>query len=149
MEIASLQGMKCSELMKSDVECCKTDTHITDVARRMKEKNIGFMPVCDDDGVVIGAITDRDIVLRVLADQRDIGTTVVGDAMTNEVINCKPDDDVSYASQLMAEHQKSRMIVIDNNNHPVGVISLSDIAKSESDSATQTLSSIAQREAHH
>jgi CBS domain-containing protein len=134
--------------MKTDVECCRTDTAISDVAQRMKTENIGFMPVCDNNDVVIGTITDRDIVMRVLADGRDVGSTTAGDVMTHEVVSCSPDDDVDTASELMAEHQKSRMIVCDGSNRVIGVISLSDVAKSQGDHASFTLSSIARREAH-
>jgi len=113
----------------------------------MRDANVGFLPVCDSTKKVLGAITDRDIALRIVAENRP-PTTAVGDVMTREVIACRPDDEVTRAEQLMGKHQKSRMICTDQEGRLLGVISLSDIAQVEEPSrASQTMKQVTEREA--
>jgi len=139
--------MLCSELMKNGVECLTETDTIQDAARRMRDLNVGFLPVCDSTRKVLGAITDRDIALRIVAESRP-PTTSVGDVMTREVIACRPDDEVTRAEQLMGKHQKSRMICTDQEGRLLGVISLSDIAQVEEPSrASQTMKQVTEREA--
>jgi CBS domain-containing protein len=117
-------------------------------AERMRSDNIGFLPVCDASGRVVGTITDRDIAMRVVADERPPHTRVE-DVMTHEVIACSPSDDVHRAEQLMGKYNKSRIICVDDAGHPVGVISLSDIAQHESSEQTaRTMRRVTMREAH-
>src|SRR5881296_2422204 len=104
--------MRCEEIMKRDVECIAPMQPVQEAARRMRDANVGFLPVCDSTRKVLGAITDRDIALRIVAENRP-PTTVVGDVMTREVIACRPDDEVTRAEQLMGKHHKSRMICTD------------------------------------
>jgi CBS domain-containing protein len=140
--------MQCSELMKSDVECCKANESVQAVAERMRSRNIGFVPVCDEQGSVIGTITDRDLAMRVIAEQRSPDSTKAADVMSRDAIACKASDDLSVVEQLMSKHKKSRIICIDERRRPVGVISLSDIARVEtSGKASAILRSVAQREA--
>jgi len=140
--------MKCSELMKKDVECCEADDGVEEIAERMRSRNIGFLPVCDSSGKVIGTLTDRDLVLRVMAEHRDAGATSVSDVMTTEVVACKPADDLSVAEGLMSKHKKSRIMCLDERGRPAGVISLSDVARTETGGkASAILRSVAQREA--
>ena len=139
--------MRCEEIMKRDVECVEPTKPVQDAARRMRDANIGFLPVCDPSRKVLGAITDRDIAVRIVADGRP-PTTAVGDVMTREVIACRPDDDVRRAEQLMGRHHKSRMICTDEEGRLLGVISLSDIAQVEEASrASQTMKQVTEREA--
>lgn len=140
--------MNCSELMKTNVACCKASEPVENVAELMKSRNIGFVPICGDDGSVIGTLTDRDLTIRVLAEHRGASSTRAADVMTREVVCCRPDEDLSVAERLMSDHKKSRIICVDDQKHPVGVISLSDIA--DRDNAARSsglLSSISQREA--
>ncbi len=140
--------MKCRELMKTDVECCARDQSVDQSAKRMAERNIGFMPVCDGDGSVVGTVTDRDIALRVVGERRDPAKTKVADVMTPELVCCGPDDDIRKAEDLMARHRKSRIVVADEARHPLGVISLSDLVQVEdSTMAKKLLSSVSEREA--
>jgi len=103
--------------------------------------------VCDQALQVVGVITDRDIAIRVVASGRP-GSTAIRDVMTNEVVACKPGDDVSKAERMMGAHQKSRIMCIDDDGKLVGVISLSDIAQREdSEQAAETMKQVSQREA--
>jgi|SRR5687767_5512078 CBS domain-containing protein len=139
--------MRCREIMKSDVECVEPRATVQDAARRMRDEEIGFLPVCDDSMKVLGTVTDRDLTIRVLADGR-AATTAVRDVLTEECIACGPDDDLRKAEELMGRNHKSRIMCIDSDGRLVGVISLSDIAQREKgDKAAQTLREVSEREA--
>ena len=139
--------MRCEEIMKRDVQCVQPTDPVQVAARRMRDANIGFLPVCDSSKKVLGAITDRDIALRIVADGRP-PTTAIADVMTREVVACAPGDDVRRAEELMGKQHKSRMIVADDEWRLLGVISLSDIAQVEDASrASQTMKQVTEREA--
>lgn len=110
------------------VECCSRDDVVETVAERMKKRNIGFMPVCDDDGSAVGTLTDRDLAVRVLGERRDAGFTLVEEVMSLELVHCSPEDDLTVAEELMETSKKSRIVCLDERRRPVGIISLSDIA---------------------
>jgi CBS domain-containing protein len=139
--------MRCEQIMKKDVECVSQRDNVQDAARKMRDQNVGFLPVCEDGKRVVGAVTDRDIALRVCADNRSASSTLIGDIMTKQVVACRPQDDIHKAEKLMSEHHKSRMICIDDAGKIVGVLSLSDIAQHQTDEAAQTLKNVTTREA--
>jgi CBS domain-containing protein len=139
--------MICRELMKEHIECLDPADTIQTAARKMRAANVGFLPICDGAMRVIGALTDRDIVVRACADNLPM-STAVQDIMTAEIVACRPTDDVTRAEQLMSQKRKSRMLCIDNGGRLVGVISLSDIAQREDRGrAGETLRQVTQREA--
>jgi CBS domain-containing protein len=114
----------------------------------MRDHNVGFLPVVDSAAVVKGTLTDRDITVRVTADARPPDRLAVEAVMSREVIACGPEDDIATAEQLMVQFQKSRVLVTDESNHLRGVISLSDIAKHDTQHRSSvTLRHIADREA--
>lgn len=137
--------MLCSELMKADVECVSPQTPVKEAARKMREQNIGFLPVCDEAMRPIGTITDRDIAIRVVADDYSSNTPVEM-FITYEVISCSPDDDVSYARELMAQNRISRIICTNRRGRIEGIISLSDIVELDAVDAAKTLLEVAGRE---
>jgi CBS domain-containing protein len=140
--------MRCSELMKREVECCLEGSLVTEAAVAMRDHGIGFVPITSDDGVAIGTLTDRDIAVRVLAEGRAPDVTPVEEAMTREVIACSPDDELSVAEELMIRFQKSRIVCTDEARRIVGVISLSDVAElDEAGHAGAIAASVAMREA--
>ncbi|MBX3191061.1 MAG: CBS domain-containing protein [Labilithrix sp.] len=121
----------CREIMKTDVEPCRANDSAKHIAEIMRRRNVGFVPVCDESGAVVGAVTDRDLVLRVVAAARDPEKTSAADIMTHEVVSCSPDDPLSVVEDLMAKHKKSRIVCVDESRRPVGVVSLADIARVE------------------
>jgi CBS domain-containing protein len=140
--------MLCSDLMKRDVERCLDSALVTEAALTMRDRNIGFLPVCSPDGIVVGVVTDRDIVVRVLAARRLPGATRTSQIMTREIIACRPDDELAVAEDLMMRHRKSRMLCLDSERRIAGAISLSDIAKRESQPHAGVIAAaIASREA--
>ncbi len=141
--------MKCVDLMKSEVETFRENDLVNTIARRMRDVNIGFVPICDADGRPVGTLTDRDIALRVCAEDLRAGATRAADVMTREVVTCREADDLAWAEELMARHHKSRMMIVDDGGRLEGIISLSDIADEEDDArAAATLRQIAEREVH-
>jgi CBS domain-containing protein len=138
--------MRCDQVMKRDLECVAPGDTVDEAACRMRDANVGFLPVCEQSMKVLGTITDRDITIRVVAEKKPSNTRV-SDVMTREVIACRPGDDLQDAEELMARHHKSRIMCIDNGRL-VGVISLSDIAQKERGArASDTLRKISEREA--
>ena len=139
--------MRCEELMTSEVEVLVIGTSVREAARKMRDLNLGFMPIVDDAQQLVGVLTDRDIVVRAVAEDRK-ARTAVEEVMTEEVITCDPEDDVERAEALMSVNQKSRLVCVDETGQVVGVISLSDIAQYEDETrAGEVMANVTQREA--
>ena len=139
--------MLCQEIMKPGVECLSPTATAQLAAQRMRDLNVGFLPICDADKKVLGTVTDRDLSVRVLAEGRPPNTPV-REMMTEPVITCRPDDNLGTVQKLMGQYHKSRIIVIDDGGRAVGVISLSDIAQyAEPAGAAQTMKKVSEREA--
>jgi len=115
------------DVMTPQAEVVSPDATAEDAASVMKTLDIGVLPVCDEEGLV-GILTDRDLVVRVLAAKRDPKATLVGEAMTPSVVWCFEDDDVERAASLMAEQQIRRLPVLNRERQLVGIVSLGDIA---------------------
>jgi CBS domain-containing protein len=139
--------MRCEHVMKHNVECVSPRDTVQAAAMRMRDENVGFLPVCDQERMVLGTITDRDLAIRVLADGRAAETTVQ-EVMTREVIACRPEDDLRRAEELMTRNHKSRIMCVNESGVLAGVISLSDIAQREkANRAAQTMRGVSDREA--
>lgn len=119
--------MKVSEIMTPDFEMIASTSSLADAAKKMKEFNVGFLPVQEGTNL-IGVITDRDIVVRALAEELDPGSTQVKDIISSDVLYCFEDDSVEDAVRLMEDNQVRRLIVCRSDRTPVGIISLGDIA---------------------
>jgi CBS domain-containing protein len=141
--------MQCQEIMKTTVACAGLTDTVQSAARTMRDRNIGFLPVCDAERRVVGTVTDRDIAVRLASEDRSAARTRVEEVMTPEVVSCLATDDLAQAEQLMASHKKSRVVVVDDQGAACGVISLSDIAERDSTTrAAVTLRQVATREAN-
>jgi CBS domain-containing protein len=139
--------MRCDEVMKGEAERVRPEDTLHHAAQLMRDRNIGFLPVCDAEERALGTITDRDIVIRACADDRAMGSTRVEEVMSREVVACGPGDDIEECEALMAKRRKSRVMICDEGGRLVGVISLSDIARRErARVAGKTLRRIAKRE---
>jgi len=138
----------CADLMKTDVQIVGENDTIHRAAELMAMANVGFLPVCDRQRKVIGTITDRDIVVRVVADNLPSTAYRVGDVMTANVVACRPDDQLTLAEQFMAQHQVARLPITDDDGTLRGILSLSDIAEREPPRRVgRTLRAVASREA--
>jgi CBS domain-containing protein len=119
--------MKISEIMTSNFEMIDSTRSLTDAAREMQSLDVGALPVREGTRL-IGIVTDRDIVIRALAEGRDPTSTQVKDIISSEVVYCYDDDSVEDAARLMEDHQIRRLIVCDHDRTPVGIVSLGDLA---------------------
>lgn len=138
--------MLCSEIMKSEIECLSSSDTADLAARKMRDHNVGFLPVCDEALHAVGTLTDRDIAVRLVAKNLSL-VTPVGDLMSMDVVACRPTDDVRKAEELMGLHRVSRILCIEDDGTLAGVISLSDIVQHESPAiAAQTLKDVTARE---
>jgi CBS domain-containing protein len=141
-------GTRCLDLMKREVRTVGEDDTIYRAAELMTMANVGFLPVCDRQRKVVGTLTDRDVVVRVIAKERSAVTSRVGDVMSRDVVACRPDDDIAVAEQLMGQRQVSRLVITRDDGTLEGIISLSDIIKREpAHRAAGTLRAVANREA--
>ena len=123
--------MKLSEIMSRDVEVLQPDDSLQSAAKRMRDRNIGFLPVCDGEEL-IGVISDRDITIRALADGMDLSIMLGRDLMTTPAIYCFDDQDASEAAKIIEENQIRRLVVLSREEKKlVGVISLGDLARNE------------------
>ena len=120
--------MRVKDVMTSGVECARPDDSIAQAARRMRELNIGSLPVCGNEDKLVGIVTDRDITVRATAEHGAPDSTKVRDCMTEHIIYCFEDQDLSEAANLMEERQVRRVAVLNQNKRLVGIVSLGDLA---------------------
>lgn len=121
--------MKVNEYMKDSICYVRPNTKIYEVVKLMEQNHIGCIPVCDDNNCLCGILTDRDILLRGVACNKDVNNTPVSEIMTTNVCTCNKDDDISNAQSTMSQNQIRRLPVCDNQNHVVGILTLGDIAQ--------------------
>jgi CBS domain-containing protein len=121
---------KCSDIMTRDLVTCTAENTIVEVARLMKTEDIGPVLIVDNEQskTLVGIVTDRDIVVKAIADGQDVNTTRVGDVMSKKLVTCRADDDVDVAMKAMAQFQLRRIPVIEENMRLVGIISQADLA---------------------
>jgi CBS domain-containing protein len=119
--------LRCNDIMTKDVTICSTQTPLREVAEKMQDDGVGSIPVVDG-GRLVGIVTDRDIVCRVIAEGRDTRSTLASEAMSQDIVTCSPDESVHEAIRKMGEHQIRRIPVCDVNGRLRGIIAMADIA---------------------
>lgn len=127
--------MKLKDIMTPNVEVIAPDATVEEAASKMKQLNVGMLPVCDGNRLK-GMLTDRDVTVRATAAGREPKTTKVGEVMTPDVVYCFEDQDVGEAAKLMADKQIRRLVILNRNKDLVGIVSLGDLAV---DSGDETL----------
>ncbi len=134
--------MLVKDLMTTGISCVKETATLKQVAKQMKQENVGLIPVCNDKGEVLGVVTDRDLVLRALAreigdhagekkekqDAADFSLLKAGDVMSSNIICASPDMNTHHAALLLAKYQVRRLPVTQNGKL-VGMLSMADIAR--------------------
>jgi CBS domain-containing protein len=123
------EDMKVKEVMHKGVTCVEPETTVTNIARRMRQEDIGAIPV-KANGSLVGIVTDRDIACRAFGDSGDISRKTARDVMSQNVVCCTEDDDVDKAIALMEEKHIRRLPVTDGRKAPIGMLSLGDISHS-------------------
>jgi CBS domain-containing protein len=114
------------DIMTKDVQVCSLHDTVTAAAKIMRDINCGSVPVCEGKKVV-GMITDRDIVLNCVAEEKDYKSIHCHDIMTKDVITCSPDTDVQECSRMMSDHQIRRIPVVENGEI-IGICAIGDLA---------------------
>jgi CBS domain-containing protein len=118
--------IRCRDIMTSNVRTATRENTLQDVAVMMRDGDMGSVPVVED-GKLVGIVTDRDIVVRSVADGRNASTSVI-EAMTTDIFSVKPDDFVFEAIRLMGDKQVRRVPVVDETGTLAGIIAMADIA---------------------
>src|SRR5215217_9789765 len=121
---------KCKDVMTREPICCEPGDSVTRVAGVMKEEDVGSVPVVDsrDSRQLMGIVTDRDLVVKVLAGGRTVDQATVRDAMTANPSCCREDDDVERAVEAMKDRQVRRMPIVDSSGRLTGIIAQADVA---------------------
>jgi CBS domain-containing protein len=122
------------EVMSSDVRTCEPDATVVDVAKVMAKEDVGPIPVVEG-GRLVGLVTDRDLVVRVLAEGKDPKTTKVGEIASRDLVTVSPDEDLDQALKLLAQHQVRRLPVVEGDR-VVGIVAQADVARLGRDAKT-------------
>lgn len=133
------------DMMTTNVDYVKPHDNVYEVALKMKEDDVGIIPVCED-GTLLGVITDRDLVVDGIAEKKP-GSTKVTDVMHRNVVTANPDTTEEEAAAIMAQHQIRRLPVLENGKL-VGIVSLGDLAISNTgnDEAGEALQDISEQD---
>ena len=137
--------MKIQQIMTKKVETAAPTLPIGKAAEKMRDLDIGFLPICDNDKL-IGTVTDRDITIKSVAQGRDPRLAPVSEIMSQQVFYCYEDKDVEHCARYMQEKEVRRLVILNREKRLVGVVSLGDIAKAtgEKQLAGETLGQIAE-----
>ena len=120
----------CGEVMTREPASCEPADSIQKIAQLMKNQDVGALPVVESRSTpkLVGIVTDRDLVVRVIAGGRTVENATARDAMTNGPVTCREDEDVNKALTVMADRKVRRIPIVDANGHLRGIIAQADIA---------------------
>jgi len=125
--------MQIKNIMTRNPECIRPDSTLYEAARKMRDLDVGPLPVCGDDDRLAGMITDRDITVRAIAEGKDPKTTPVREVMTEELAFVFEDQRIDEAASTMQERQVRRLVVLNRDKRLVGIVSLGDLATQTGD----------------
>jgi CBS domain-containing protein len=127
-------GTSIKEIMTRDVRACEPNATVADAAKVMAQGDVGPVPIVED-GRLVGIVTDRDIVVRVVAEGRDANVTTVKEIASTDLITVAPGDDLDVALNLLAQRQVRRLPVVEGERL-VGIVAQADIARLGKDKKT-------------
>ncbi len=122
------------DVMTSNPTSCEPTTSVVDAAKVMAREDVGPVPVVEG-GRVVGIVTDRDLVVRVLAEGRDPNSTTLQEIVSSDLVTVQPDTDLSEALQLMAQNQVRRLPVVEGDQL-VGIVAQADVARAADEEQT-------------
>lgn len=125
--------MLLKDVMTPNPECIPPDATLQEAARRMRDLDVGPLPVCGDNDRLAGMITDRDIAVRAVAEGKDPKTAKVREAMSAKIIYCFEDQAMEEAARMMQQRQVRRLVVLNRDKRLVGIVSLGDLATEAGD----------------
>jgi CBS domain-containing protein len=129
---------KARDIMTGGTECVSENETLEEAARKLAELDVGAMPICGEDNRLKGMLTDRDIVVKAVAQGKGLSDTTAGELGEGKPVTIGADDSVEEALSTMAEHKVRRLPVIDGHDL-IGVVSQADVAKNLSDEQTGQL----------
>jgi CBS domain-containing protein len=131
-------GKSARDIMTGDADCVQETDSILDAAKALADRDVGAMPICGEDDRLKGMLTDRDIVVKVLAQGKDPGSTKVSELAEGKPVTIGADDSIEEALKTMSDHKVRRLPVIDGHEL-IGIISQADIARNLDDEKTGDL----------
>ncbi len=120
--------IQCREIMTRNVITVTRETNVRTVAKMMRDDDLGTLPIVDSESKLIGIVTDRDIVVRAVAGEKDLDKTEVGEIMTTKVHTAKSNDFAFQVVRLMGEEQVRRIPIVSDEGMLEGIVSMADIA---------------------
>lgn len=128
-------GKTIRDAMTTNPRGVESSTQVAEAAKLMKSENVGSLPVTEGDRLV-GMVTDRDIVVRVVAEGKDVQSATVGEIASKDLVTVDPQQDLDEALRLMAQHQVRRLPVVEEDGRLVGILAQADIAQQGEDTKT-------------
>ena len=128
-------GHTIREIMTKNPTTIQPSTPLAEAARLMRDEDVGLLPVVDGDQLA-GTITDRDIVVRAIAEGRDATSTTVGELASRDLVTIDPQQPLDEALRLMAQHQVRRLPVVEEDGRLVGIVAQADVAQAGDDART-------------
>jgi CBS domain-containing protein len=120
--------MTCAEVMTPSPTACQPQHTTVDAAELMRREDCGLVPVVSENGKLIGVLTDRDIVIKVVAEGRDARNTAVSEVMSTDLVTCLPQETVETVMEQMATRQVRRIPIVERDGSLVGIVAQADIA---------------------
>ncbi|MEX2153608.1 MAG: CBS domain-containing protein [Gemmatimonadaceae bacterium] len=143
--------MKIQDVMTREPRTVTPETSVREAARLMKEESVGIIPVVDASRRLIGVITDRDIALRIVAEGKDVNTSVHDVMSSDQLKTCRPDEDLDSAMETMASEQVRRIPIVDERGSLVGILAQADVVRKarDDDRAEETIERISEPGGSH
>ena len=129
------QTHRIGDLMTENPRTVQADASVVEAARLMRDDDVGLLPIVEGERLV-GTITDRDIAIRVVAEERDPNSVKVQEVASTDVVTIDPQQELDEALRLMAQHQVRRLPVVEEDGRIVGIVAQADIALHGDDSET-------------
>jgi CBS domain-containing protein len=126
---------KVREVMTADPKTIEPSTPVAEAAKLMRDQDVGPIPIVEN-GSLTGILTDRDIVLRVVAEGKDPSSTTAGEVASRDLVTIDPEQTMDEALRLMAQHQVRRLPVAEEDGRLVGIVAQADVARSADDRST-------------
>ena len=120
--------MTCAEVMTPSPTACQPEHTAIEAAELMRREDCGLVPVISEGGKLIGVLTDRDIVVKVVAEGRDPRNTAVSEVMSTELVTCLPHETIETVMEQMAARQVRRIPIVERDGSLVGIVAQADIA---------------------
>jgi len=128
-------GTSVQDLMTSNPKTVASESSVVEAAKIMRDENVGIVPIVEGERLV-GAITDRDIAIKVVAEGSDVRSTTAGQVASRDLVTVDPEQDLDEALRLMAQHQVRRLPVVEEDGRLVGILAQADVAREASPQQT-------------